>query len=86
MRASESLAGSQSLRQFFDHLSDAVLLLDRQARVSFANTAALRSLPCESGTPLDQLRPLLGDAAVNWVKHQVAAGGVRRTASAAPPM
>jgi PAS domain S-box-containing protein len=81
MRPSESLASSQPLRQFFDHLSDAVLLLDRHARITFANTAALRSLGCETGMPVDQLRRLIGDAAVQWVKQRVAGG---RTTAAAP--
>src|SRR5947207_12310565 len=83
MRPSESLASSQPLRQFFDHLSDAVLLLDRHARITFANTAALRSLPCETGMPVDQLRRVLGDAPVQWVKQRIAAGG-RATSGAAP--
>jgi len=83
MRPSESLANTQSLRQFFDHLSDAVWLLDRRARVSFANTAALRTLPCETGMPLDQLRPLLGDAALQWVRQQ---SGDARAGRAAPPV
>ncbi|WP_280151245.1 PAS domain S-box protein [Piscinibacter sp. XHJ-5] len=58
---------SSALRQLFDHLSDALLLLDRHARITFANTAALRSLHCEAGMPLDQLQPMLGEAAVQWV-------------------
>jgi hypothetical protein len=37
------------LEQFFDHLCEGVLLFDRRAQVSFANTAALRRLPASSG-------------------------------------
>ncbi|HEX6362715.1 MAG TPA: PAS domain-containing protein, partial [Albitalea sp.] len=54
-----------------------MLLLDRGGRISFANTAALRALPCETGMPFDQLRGLLGDAVVQWVQRcvSVSAGG-----------
>ncbi|HMC17210.1 MAG TPA: PAS domain S-box protein [Albitalea sp.] len=85
MRPSESLASSQPLRQFFDHLSDAVLLLDRHARITFANTAALRSLPCETGMPVDQLRRVLGDGPVQWLKQRVATAASGRTSSAPAP-
>jgi PAS domain S-box-containing protein len=85
VRPSESLASSQPLRQFFDHLSDAVLLLDRHARITFANTAALRSLPCETGMPVDQLRRHLGDAAVQWVKQRVAAAPGSRAVNGSVP-
>jgi PAS domain S-box-containing protein len=88
MSLADSWAHAQSLRQLFDHLSDAVLLLDARARISFANTAALRSLSCEAGMPVDQLRPLLGDAAIVWVHARIAAGapgrGAARPAGAAP--
>ena len=83
MRHGESWAQAQPLRQLFDHLSDALLLLDRHARISFANTAALRSLHCETGMPLDQLRPLLGDDAVQWV-HGCVASLAGRQAPRAP--
>jgi len=62
-------------REFFDLLSDAVLVLDRQARVVLANTAALRLLPCEVGAPVDQLRPTLGAPAIAWLKRAVAGEG-----------
>ncbi|WP_372525081.1 PAS domain-containing protein [Piscinibacter sp.] len=79
MRQHESWADAKALRQFFDHLSDAVLLLDPRARITFANTAALRCLPCETGMPLAQLRALLGDTALQWVQQRVgAAVGVDR--------
>ncbi|HJW11948.1 MAG TPA: PAS domain S-box protein, partial [Albitalea sp.] len=73
MRQNDSWADAKALRQFFDHLSDAVLLFDRNARVTFANTAALRVLPCEIGMPLGQLRGLLGDSALRWVQQRVSA-------------
>ena len=72
MRPTDVWASAQTLRQFFDHLSDMVLLLDRQARITFANTAALRTLTCEAGLPLEQLRGKLGDAALRWVQRRVA--------------
>ena len=65
-------------REFFDLLSDAVVVLDGQARVVLANTAALRLLPCEAGAPVDQLRPTLGAPAVAWLKR-AAAGEVDAT-------
>jgi PAS domain S-box-containing protein len=85
MRHSDSWAQAQTLRQLFDHLSDAVLLLDRGARISFANTAALRALPCETGMPVDQLRGLLGDAAVQWVQRCVSASAGGKAARAESP-
>jgi PAS domain S-box-containing protein len=86
MRPTDSWAGAQPLRQFFDHLSDGVLLLDRRSRIAFANTAALRLLPCETGLPLDQLRPLLGDAALQWVKQRVTAFTRGASVQQAPPL
>ncbi|MEP7102517.1 MAG: PAS domain S-box protein [Burkholderiales bacterium] len=62
-------------REFFDLLSDAVVVLDGQARVVLANTAALRLLPCEAGAPIDQLRPTLGAPAIAWLKRAVAGEG-----------
>jgi PAS domain S-box-containing protein len=88
MRPGDSWAQAQPLRQLFDHLSDALLLLDRQARISFANTAALRSLPCETGAGVDSLRDALGDAAVQWVKRcigeQVPGRALRSAMPSAP--
>lgn len=78
---------SSALRELFDHLSDALLLLDRHARITFANTAALRSLHCETGMPLDQLRPLLGEEPVQWVLGCVQALVHGRTqVQAEPPL
>jgi PAS domain S-box-containing protein len=89
MRHGDSWANAQPLRQFFDHLSDAVLLLDAQARITFANTAALRALSCEVGSHIDCLRQRIGDAAVDWSLARVAelaAGTPRgRVSSTEPP-
>ncbi|HEY2926557.1 PAS domain S-box protein [Piscinibacter sp.] len=86
MRPTDAWASAQSLRQFFDHLSDGVLLLDRRLHITFANTSALRLLPCETGMPLDQLRPLLGDAALQWVKQRVTAYARGASVQQAPPL
>ncbi|NUZ06814.1 PAS domain S-box protein [Piscinibacter koreensis] len=67
MTASESWASAKPWREFFDLLSDAVLVLDTRSRVAFANTAALRLLPCDAGTPVAQLAPELGEPAVRWL-------------------
>ena len=70
-------------REFFDLLSDAVVVFDAAGRVVLANTAALRWLPCEAGMPLDQLEGTLGAAAIGWLKR--ASVGLART-SAPPPV
>jgi len=67
----------KALRLFLDVLSDAVLVLDRSARVYFANTAGLRLLQAEAGTALAELVPLLGEPLVAAVS-QVLAKGVSR--------
>ena len=59
-------------REFLDLLTDAVVVLDGQARIVLANTAALRLLPCEAGAPVAQLRPVLGEPAVAWLERAVA--------------
>jgi PAS domain S-box-containing protein len=56
-------------RDFFDLLSDAVVVFDAASRVVLANTAALRLAPCEAGMSLDQLQGALGAAAVGWLKR-----------------
>jgi PAS domain S-box-containing protein len=75
----------KALRQFLDVLSDAVLVLDRSARVSFANIAALRLLGVEAGSALSQLTPLLGDTLVSAVSR-VCAKGVARVGTAVSPV
>ncbi len=69
-------------REFLDLLSDAVVVLDAQARVVMVNTAALRLLPCEAGAHLDQLKPALGAAATEWLRR--AATGSPGTTPAPP--
>ncbi len=54
-------------RDFFDRLSDPILVIDARGRVAFANTAALRLVPCEPGTPLARLESGLGAEAVRWL-------------------
>ena len=78
MSDGESWAQAHALRQLFDQLSDAILLLDAQARISFANIAALRALSCESGMPVDQLRATLGDAAIDWLHSRIASNRLGR--------
>lgn len=66
---------------FFDTLSDAVIVFDPHGRVAFANTQALRVMPCEPGALPAQLEPALGAAAIQWL-HDVLAG---RAHDAEPP-
>ena len=47
--AESAASGAKAWREFLDVLGDAVLVLDTRGRVVFANTAALRLLPCEAG-------------------------------------
>ena len=68
---------------FFDVLSDAVVVLDAEPRVIFANIAALRLLPCDAGTTLDDLAGLLGPAAVDWLRR---ASQGASAAGPAPPV
>lgn len=80
----EPSSGAAGWREFFDLLSDAVVVLDARARVVLANTAALRLLPCEVGMSIDQLEGALGAAAVRWLKQRALAG--RADTAAAPPV
>ncbi|HUP10471.1 MAG TPA: PAS domain S-box protein [Caldimonas sp.] len=76
MRIAPELASPSSAkawREFLDVLADAVLVIDGGARIAFANTAALRVMPVEPGTPLAQLEGALGGAAVRWLAKTVAA-------------
>jgi PAS domain S-box-containing protein len=66
---------------FFDTLSDAIVVFDAHARVAFANTAALRLIPCEPGAPLAQLEASLGPEAVAWLQTALAG----RPRAAEPP-
>ncbi len=58
-----------ALRALFDSLSDAVLLLDRRGRISFANASALRLLRCKAGVSVADLSDALGPAAVQWLQQ-----------------
>ena len=69
MSPAEPWSNAPGWRDFFDLLSDAIVVLDAQARVVMLNTAALRLLPCEAGASLDQLKPALGSAATQWLKR-----------------
>ena len=75
MTTPEPWSRAAGWREFFDLLSDAVVVLDGQARVVLANTAALRLLPCEAGAPIDQLLPTLGAPAIAWLLRAVAGEG-----------
>ncbi|MCB2019339.1 MAG: PAS domain-containing protein, partial [Burkholderiaceae bacterium] len=77
MNRPESVAGAPLLLPFLDLLSDAVLVLDAQARLQFVNPAAQRLLGCGAGARLDQLQPMLGDRALHWLRGALAgrAGG-----------
>ena len=83
MSSPDPLADSPGWREFFDLLSDAVVVFDARGRVVLANTAALRLLPCEAGMTLDQLQGSLGAAAIGWLKR--ASVGLART-SVPPPV
>lgn len=74
--AADSWPGHPGWRDFFDLLGDAVIVFDQRPRVVLVNTAALRLLPCEVGTPLHQLQGVLGADAVSWLER--AAGGAPR--------
>ncbi|CAN5455416.1 PAS domain S-box protein [soil metagenome] len=75
MTPPDSWLEGRGWREFFDLLTDAVIVFDANARVVIANTAALRLLPCEAGMSLDQLQPALGAPALRWVKRALASGG-----------
>lgn len=68
----EPWSSASGWREFFDLLSDAVVVFDNGARVVLANTAALRLLPCEAGMPIERFQATLGGAAVRWVRRAAA--------------
>jgi PAS domain S-box-containing protein len=80
--AEGSWSGAAGWRGFFDLLADAVVVLDANACVVFANTAALRLLPCETGVAIEQLTHTLGAAPVRWLKQRIA--GATTDYAAAP--
>jgi hypothetical protein len=67
------------LEQFFDHLCEGVLLFDRRAQVSFANTAALRRLPAAVGTSVREWQAVLGTPLIEWIAQTIqgVSGGSR---------
>ena len=71
------LAGLAPLEQFFDHLSDGVLLIDRRAQVIFANTAVLRRLPGGGPGPITAWREVLGTSLVEWLAQACVAPAPR---------
>lgn len=71
-----------SWHAFLDTLSDGAIVLDARARVAFANTAALRLVPCEPGSPVAQLAAGLGAEAFAWLQDALAG---RARAAEAPP-
>ena len=83
MTPADTWTDAPGWREFFDLLTDAVVVFDARGRVVLANTAALRVLPCEAGMSLDQLQGALGAAAIGWLKR--ASVGLTRT-SAPPPV
>lgn len=68
-----SATSLSALEQFFDHLGEGVLLFDRRAQVTFANTAALRRMPGVVGAPLGEWQGVLGAALVDWLRQAIAA-------------
>ncbi len=72
MNRPEAVSEAPSLYPFLDLLSDAVLVLDRDGTVSFANAASLRLLGCEAGWRLEQLEPVLGPVALRWARGGLA--------------
>ncbi|MDQ6681002.1 MAG: PAS domain S-box protein, partial [Pseudomonadota bacterium] len=83
MRLAGTLSGAEAWREFFDALSDAVVVLDNRACVVFANPAAMRLLPCAAGTPLRDLHSELGAAALRRLSR---ASGTQPDARAALPL
>ncbi|HEY0817302.1 MAG TPA: PAS domain S-box protein, partial [Rhizobacter sp.] len=73
----------KALRLFLDTLSDAVLVLDRSARIYHANAAAQRWLNAATGAPLQALQPQLGAPLIQALQ-QVLNKGVPRLNAAAP--
>lgn len=75
----------KALRHFLDTLSDAVLVLDRSARVYHANAAAQRWLGVAAGASLQSLQARLGESLV-LATQQVLSKGVPRLHNAAPAL
>jgi PAS domain S-box-containing protein len=65
----EPWPGASGWREFFDLLSDAVVVFDADATIVLANAAARNLLPCDAGRPVEQLQATLGLAAVQWLRR-----------------
>lgn len=79
------MADPKALRAFLDVVSDAIVVVDRSARVHHANAAAEALLGCRAGMPLAALAPALGEAVVDAVV-QTLARGVPRIGAARPEL
>ena len=79
MNRPEPVAGAPLLQPFLDLLSDAVLVLDAQARLAYVNPAAQRLLGGAGAGRLEQLQPVLGDRVLHWLRGALAgrAGGAQ---------
>ena len=86
MNRPEPVAGAPLLQPFLDLLSDAVLLLDQQGRLTYANPAAQSLIGGASAGRVEQLQPVLGDRALHWLRTALAGrtGGARPQAFALP--
>ncbi len=80
MTAAEPWSNAPGWREFFDLLTDAVVVFDPQARVLMRNTAALRLLPCEPGASVAQFGPTLGVAATQWLQRMASGSSAATTA------
>ena len=78
------MSDPKALRAFLDVLSDAVLVLDRGLRITFANTAAVRLLSCEAGTSVRDLASVLGEPLVDAVSAILLRGIPRLNAPRQP--
>jgi hypothetical protein len=61
-------------RTLFDSLVEPLLAFDASGRLQYANTAALRSLPCEPGMVLADLGRVFDPALVDWLHSCLASG------------
>jgi PAS domain S-box-containing protein len=57
-----------ALHPVLELVSDAVIVLDGDGRISYANAAALRQFGSEAGWRIEQLAPVLGGAALAWLQ------------------
>ncbi|MDB5820243.1 MAG: hypothetical protein JWQ11_3883, partial [Rhizobacter sp.] len=69
MKLFDSSSDAVAAKAFLDLLTDAVVVIDLRARVRFANTAALRIVSGDAGTPVSQFEPSLGADSVRWIER-----------------